>query len=123
MPAVPMHPMPTVPMQSVPVSVRVSVGPSLPAAAAASRAPAAVPGRNFISEPRHSLHTESQSLIRGEGEQSSAVQPHNITSHLDQNVSCAQRVVSEAEHLPLLVQLGRLCQPAASGAGAVAGGN
>lgn len=94
MPTVPMHPVPAVPMHPVPVPVSMSMGPSLPAATAASRAPATVPGRHLVSEPRHSLHTESQSLIRsGEGEQSSAVQPHNITSHLDQNVSCAQRVV------------------------------
>lgn len=94
MSTVPMHPMPAVSMHSVPMTVPMSVGPSLPAATTASRAPTAVPGRNLVSEPRHSLHTKSQSLIRsGEGEQSSAVQPHNITSHLDQNVSCAQRVV------------------------------
>lgn len=93
-PTVPMHPVPSVSMHPVAVSVAMSVGPSLPAATAASRAPTAVPGRYLISEPRHSLHTKIQSLKRsGEGEQSSAVQPHNITSHLDQNVSCAQRVV------------------------------
>lgn len=94
MSSMPMHPVSAVPMHAVPVAVAMSVGPSLPAATAASRAPTAVPVRHLVSEPHHSLHTESQSLIRsGEGEQSSAVQQHNITSHLDENGSCAQRVV------------------------------
>ncbi|TNN83487.1 hypothetical protein EYF80_006468 [Liparis tanakae] len=84
---------------SVPVSVTVSVGSSLSAPTSAARAPSAgstaIPGRYLISKPRHSLDTESQSSrSSGEGDQCSAVQPHNITSHLDQNVSYAQRTNS-----------------------------
>lgn len=83
---------------AVAVAVTVSMGSSLPATTAATRAPSAgppaIPGRYLISKPRHSLDTESQSSrSSGEGDQCSAVQPHNITSHLDQNVSYVQRVV------------------------------
>lgn len=80
---------------AVSMSVAVSVGPTLPAAAAAARAPSAgppaVPGRHFISEPCHTVDTESQSSrSSGERDQCSAVvQPH-ITSHLDRNVSYAR---------------------------------
>lgn len=83
---------------AVAVAVSVPVGPTLPAASAAARAPSAgppaVPGRYFISEPCHSVDTESQSSrSSGERDQCSVVvQPHNITSHLDRNVSYARRV-------------------------------
>lgn len=94
-----------VPM-AVAVAVAVSVGSPLPATAAAARAPSAgppaVPGRHLISEARHSLDTESQSSrSSGDGDQCSAVRPHNITSHLDRNVSYAHRGVlrAYAEHL------------------------
>lgn len=82
---------------SMSVSVAVSVGPTLPAAAAAARprstgAPA-IPGWRLISEPRHSVDTKSRSSrSSGERDQCSAVvRPHNITSHLDRNVSYARR--------------------------------
>lgn len=91
---------------TMPVAVTVSVGSSLSASTTAARAPSAgpsaIPGRYLVSEPRHSMDTESQSSrSSGEGDQCSAVQPHNITSHLDHNVSYAQRVVLEAyaDHL------------------------
>lgn len=82
---------------SMSVSVAVSVGPTLPAAAAAARPPStgapAIPGRRLISEPRHSVDTKSRSSrSSGERDQCSAVvRPHNITSHLDRNVSYARR--------------------------------
>lgn len=90
--------MPVAVSVAVAVAVSVAVGPTLPAASAAARAPSAgppaVPGRYFISEPRHSVDTESQSSrSSGERDQCSVVvQPHNITSHLDRNVSYARRV-------------------------------
>lgn len=78
---------------SVYVAMTVSVGASLPAATPTTGAPAAgpsaIPGGYLVSEPCHSLDPESQSSrSSGEGDQCSAVQPHNITSHPDQNVSC-----------------------------------
>lgn len=83
----------TVSVGAVPVSVAVamSVDSSLPAAATAARTPSAgpsaVPGRHLISEARHSLDAESQSSrSSAEGDQCSAVRPHNITSHLDRDV-------------------------------------
>lgn len=98
---------------SMAVAVSMPVGPTLPAASAAARAPSAgppaIPGRYFISEPCHSVDTKSQSSRNsGERDQCSVVvQPHNITSHLDRNVSYARRVVGgggflrASEHLRL----------------------
>lgn len=83
---------------AVSMAVSMPVGPTLPAASAAARAPSAgppaIPGRYFISEPCHSVDTKSQSSrSSGERDQCSVVvQPHNITSHLDRNVSYARRV-------------------------------
>lgn len=98
---------------SMAVAVAVSMGPTLPVASTAARAPSpgppAIPGRYFISEPCHSVDTKSQSSrSSGERDQCSVVvQPHNITSHLDRNVSYARRVeggggfLRASEHLRL----------------------
>lgn len=80
---------------SMSVAVSMPVGPTLPVASAAARAPSArpptIPGGYFISEPCHSVDTKSQSSrSSGERDQCSVVvRPHNITSHLDRNVSYA----------------------------------